>query len=199
MEELDVLPSFTDAPAEEESRRLTVLGRELYAVDSEIKRLETQLAELQERKKVITTKELPDYLRAVGQDKIGLPEFSVDLVMEPYYHANIKAEWAPEKREAAFSYLEKRGDGDLIKTEVSFLFGRADLEKVRWFQAYLKTLQHYLGTEDYMPEPSVQMTVPWNTLTAFVREQVTVGAEIDLDVLGATVGSIVKIKPRKGK
>lgn len=195
------LPAFTDAPDEKESRRLTELGRELYAVDQAIQQAEALIKLKTARKLELTMKELPDYLKSIHQDKIGLSEFEVDLVMENYYHANIKADWPSEKREEAFTYLEDIGSGDLIKTEVVFLFGRKDLKKVRWLQAFIETLRHYLakvgGEPADIPEPTVGMTVPWNTLTAWVKEQLEGGLGVDLEKVGATVGQVVKIKPRK--
>jgi hypothetical protein len=44
---------------------------------------------------------------------------------------------------------------------------------------------------------SSKLSVPWNTLTAFVKEQVEKGAVLPLDILGATVGRVVKLKARK--
>jgi hypothetical protein len=42
--------------------------------------------------------------------------------------------------------------------------------------------------------------MPWNTLTSFVKEQVEVKQKTpNLEVIGATVGKIVKLKPRKEK
>ena len=201
MDSDEVLPAFTDAPDEKESLRLTQLGRELYEVDKAIADAEALIKLKTVRKIELTMKELPDYLKSIHQDKIGLPEFEVDLVLENYYHANIKADWPPEKREEAFKYLEEIGSGDLIKTEVVFLFGRKDLKKVRWLQAFIETLKHYLtqvgGEPADIPEPTVGMAVPWNTLTAWVKEQLEGGLAVDLDKVGATVGQVVKIKPRK--
>jgi hypothetical protein len=194
-------PGFTDAPVEEESRRLAELGRELYAVDGDIAEIERKLELLTQRRTELTMKELPDYMRKISQDKIGLAEFGVDLVLENYYHANIRADWPEEKRQEAFAYLESINAGDMIKTQVVFMFGRKDIKKVRWLQAFIKTVQHYLGevggeVQD-IPDPTISMAVPWNTLTAFVRGQVESGEVLDLEKIGAVVGSVVKIKQRK--
>jgi len=201
LDELEGAPSFTDAPKEDESNKLREIGIRLYTVDKEIADLEAQLKAKTAIKTEIQQHELPDYMKKISQDKIGLPEFQVDLVMEAYYHANIKAEWPEEQRKAGFDYLEELNAGDLIKTQVVFLFGRKDMKKVKWLLAFIKTVQHYLtevgGTPEDIPDPTVSMAVPWNTLTAFVKEQVTAGKKLDLEKLGATVGSIVKIKPRK--
>lgn len=182
------LPAFTDAPSEDESKSLTELGRELYAVDADIVATEKRVADLKERRKVLVMKELPDYLTKVSQDKIGLPEFGVDLVMENYYHANIQAEWPEEQRDAAFKYLEDGGNGDLIKITIEIAFSRKDYKKAAALAAKLEKEKF---------SPVLSKGVAWNTLTAFVKEQIEGGKTLDLDVLGATVGRIVKIKKRK--
>ena len=44
----------------------------------------------------------------------------------------------------------------------------------------------------------LELTVPWNTLTSYVREQVEGDhPPLDLEILGATAGQVVKIKKRK--
>lgn len=193
------VPAFTDAPDEQESLRLTELGRELYEVDKAIKDAEQLIKEKTQRKLELQTKELPEYMRSIGQDKLGLSEFGVDLVMEPYYHANIKAEWPEDQREAGFSYLEEVGSGDMIKVNVIFAFGRNELQKVKWLMAFMRTLQHYLGEQnaENIPDPLITKGVAWNTLTAWLKERVTGGLSVDLEKIGGTVGTIVKIKPRK--
>lgn len=203
MTENTEFPAFTDAPGEEESRKLTILGRELYSVDTEIQALELKLEERKARKKEIQMRELPEYFRSINQDKLGLPEFDVDLVLEPFYHANIKAEWPDEQRQKAFDYLEARGDGDLIKTVLELQFGRKELWKVRWLLAHIKLLadevNKYNEPQLTLPEPYIRMGVMWNTLTAHVRSVIEKGEQLDLEILGAEVGQIVKIKPRKKK
>lgn len=201
MREQEEIPAFTDAPDESESVTLAELGRELYQADQAVDMLEQLLAVAKERRLELTMRELPEYMTRIGQDRIGLPDADVDLVMEPYYHANIQADWPVDQREKAFSYLEHRGDGDLIKTKVEMFFGRSEIWKVRWIIASLRLLAEKLreaGSETpEIPDPIVSMQIPWNTLTAFVKEQIRLGAALELDTIGATVGRVVKIKPRK--
>lgn len=204
---------FTDAPSEDESKDLTTLGRELYATDSEIQRLEQQLEERKDRRRVLVEKELPDYLTRVGQDSVGLPEFGVDLVLENYYHANIASDWEPERRQAAFDWLEENGDGDMIKTEFTILFPKFMLPVARWLQTHVKTLRPKMTVSEEIgsgkkkrktqvekqveiPEATVGLTVPWNTLTAWAKRKIEAGETLPLDVLGVTTGRIVKIKER---
>lgn len=209
MSELDEeIVAFTDAPSESEARSLTDMGRELFQVDSAIAGLEEQLEKKKSRRKELTDKELPDYFTRVGQDRMGLPEFDVDLVLENFVHANIAADWEPEKREAAFTWLEDNGHGDLIKAVLTQKYPRTAMALARWVARWimkLRFLWEKLGgrmeddtpPDGDIPEPTIEMTVPWNTLTAWAKEQIKNGAELPLDTLGVTTGRVVKIKKRE--
>lgn len=200
-EEADAIVAFTDAPSENEAEKLTSYGRTLFEIDTTILELEDRLKAAKEAKTELTQKTLPDYMIKVGQDRIGLAEFGVDLVLEDYYHANISSDWEPERRQAAFDWLESRGHGDLVKCVLTVPFPRFMLAAARWLQQRLREMlipdEYTDDTGQHFPEALVEMTVPWNTLTAFVKEQVRAGNEIDLEMLGATVGKVVKIKERK--
>jgi len=193
----DEIVAFTDAPSETESRDLAAMGRELFNVDKWISDLELRLETARERREALVSVELPDYFTKVGQDRMGLPEFGVDLVLENFVHANIAADWEPERREAAFSWLEDNGHGDMVKVQLTMLFPKTALELARWVQQALTALK--LPKEyqkQTMPASDILMTVPWNTLTAWAKDQIKQGAELPLDTLGVTTGRIVKIKKR---
>lgn len=118
----------------------------------------------------------------------NLPQMRVEI--KPYYHANISADWPEEKRRAAFGFLDKDGSGDLIKTEVTTAFARDQREAAL---KYLDKLR-----EEGM-NASAKEAVAWNTLTAWVKEQIekknrTFTPE-ELEALGAKVGRVAKIKP----
>lgn len=190
--------AFTDAPSESEARSLADMGRELFQVDSSIAELEDQLEARKARRKELTDKELPDYFTRVGQDRMGLPEFDVDLVLENFVHANIAADWEPERREAAFGWLEEHGHGDMIKVEMTLKFPRTAMAFARWVQQTLETLKFPKQfVKMVMPSVELGLGVPWNTLTAWAKEQIKNGAELPLDTLGVTTGRVVKIKKRE--
>ena len=137
--------------------------------------------------------QLVDLMQEAGTDHLGLPAQgnlpACDAKMRPYYHANIAADWEPERRQAAFAWLDSAGHGDLIKTAITVLIPRDD-------RAMALSIQHYL--EQCNAQHTVQLDVPWNTLTAFVREQVEKYHRTPpLETLGATVGQVVKLKVRK--
>jgi hypothetical protein len=144
--------------------------------------------------KVIKEKELVDLFDAAEISSLGieasgnLPAYEVEI--KAYYHANIPEENEPK----AFAWLTKQGHGDMIKGVYSVAFGMGE-EKKRL--AFEKILQK--GKYQY----SYKFGVPWNTLTAFVKEQIEEKKkEPPLKLLGATVGrvaSLVKAKKSSGK
>lgn len=163
---------------------------------------ELEMSELASRLKVKSEEqnkrvfeELPALFQEIGIDRLGieadgnLPAY--DATLTPYYKANISGEWPPEQQDAAFDWLEKEGHGDLVKNKFVVQLGRDDEEKALRLRALL---------EEAGFEFENKRAVPWNTLTSFVKEQVEKhNTTPPLDLLGATVGKIVKLKPRKEK
>ena len=78
--------------------------------------------------------------------------------------SNIKA----EDMDAAYAYIRHRGAGDLIKNEVSFSFGRGQDDDAR-------KVSDMFRSEGY--EPSEKVSIPWNTLDAWVRDELERSAE----------------------
>lgn len=190
--------SFTDAPSEKESSRLTSMANELVSERRAVEALEAEIKKKNERIRQLEFVDLPAYMKQIGQDIVGLPDQDADIRLEAFYHANIKADWPEEQREAAFAWLEKHGHADLIKTTVSFTFPRRALEKARWLVAMTGLLRDKLleqGAE--FPEATTKMEIPWNTLTAWLREQTESSKSVPLEIIGGEVGTIAKIKERK--
>ena len=121
----------------------------------------------------------------------------------PYYKANIAADWAPERREAAFDWLSRRdpkGDADgvgadggnnpdIIKTQITVVLDRGNRAHAEMVEAALRDLE--------VPY-EVSLSVPWNTLSAYMKELVEDHHVMPpLDLLGATVGRRVTIKPER--
>lgn len=152
-------------------------------------RIEDRLKEVNQEINTLQHRTLPDLMHEAGVDKLGIPEDGVDLKLSPYYHANIPASWDDARRQAAFDYLEENGHGDLLSVEVSVRFGKKDLEKARALQRQLVDQGHIAY---------FKQSVPWNTYTAWLREQTeTYNREFPLDLLGLTIGQIVKVSTRK--
>lgn len=195
-------PSAAVAAAAAQSRReipkdkldkVRALAREARDVDQEIADLEERVEHKRERANQIKTKELVDLMTQVGITSLDLardgnvPPYELEL--KPYYHANIGEKMTDEQRATAFAYLEKQRAGDLIKTVVTVALGRGDRKAAKKVEAALRKLK-----VDFQ----VTLGVPWNTLTAWLKEQVEERRTTPrLDLIGGTVGKVVKMKPKK--
>lgn len=175
--------------------KIRVRVTELRDLEKENADLTERMAKNSMRIRDLREKELVDLL---DQAKIkgftleadgNAPAFEIEV--GPYYHANIAADWEPSQRQAAFDWLRKKNHGDMIKAQYTVDFGRGQEKQQRAFEAALKKAK-YNYKYDY--------GVPWNTLTAFVKEQIEEKkATLPLKLLGATVGRVAKIVKQKGK
>ena len=169
------------------------LADKLAKLDKEISDLEDSVKQKKEERLELMRRTIPDFFdRVLKTDRIGVPDANVDIVVVPYYHANIAADWEENRRNKAFDYLEKNGHGDLISGTMEIKFRRGELNVIRELMTYIRDSKF---GNSYTP--TVNMGVPWNTLTAFVKEQVENSKSLDLDVLGATVARQAKIVKRK--
>lgn len=194
----------SSVPTEGDTARLRTLAAELVATEREMMELERLMKERSARRNELRHKEIPDIMAEINQDSMGLPdvgEFGADLVSEPYYHANIAADWDEERRTSGFEHLEELGGGDVVRSTITVQAGRGDLEPMR---RVLNRVRQIMAEENVDGSATLSLSVPWNTLTAFVKEwwSRSHGPEevpMDKDRIGATVGVIAKIKMRKGK
>lgn len=161
--------------------------------------LQKEIADLDERLTAkknelddVLRKEIPDALDAAGTKSFtlvaegNLPELEVKV--EPFYSASIAKSWAPEKRKAAFAYLESLGAGDLIKTVVSVAFKREEQKDVQEFIDL---------AEDQGFETEKEEAVHASTLKSWLKERTEKHQETtDLEKIGGIIGRIAKLKEK---
>jgi hypothetical protein len=105
------------------------------------------------------------------------------------YSCNIGTKWEPERRRAAFDWLEAHGHGSLIKTEVAVPFSRDDRVKV---QAFVDKLA------EERVNYSVKENVHPSTMTAWFKEMIVEHNEIPpLETLGGYIGREAVIKQER--
>lgn len=169
--------------------RVRDLRVELLDLDARQKAANKELDDLRFR-------ELPDLFQEVGVARLGLdPEGNLpayDAEMKDYFKANIVADWPPEQREAGFAVLEAHSAGDLVKTTITVELGRGEVDLAA---GVCRTLDE-MGVSYKRAQ-----RVDWNTLTAWLREQVTKYrrqfSAAELDAIGGRVGKVVEAKPRR--
>jgi hypothetical protein len=154
----------------------------------EIENYDDLIKQTKEELRRVLRDELPEMFSSAGVTTIEIgpegnhPGFRAEL--KPYIHANVPADNAEE----AYAWLEANGHGDIIKHTVTASFGLGEEERA-------KSLMLLLDTTEVAYE--VKKGVPWNTLTAFIKEQTKAGdTTIPLGLLGADVGMVVNLKER---
>lgn len=182
------------APDSDKLEQCRDLIREARDVQSAAQDLEERRAKLMVRFEEIRQKELVDLfqelsIRSMELDAEGNNP-AVNVKLKPFYRANIAADWSPEKRDAAFSVLETAGGGDLIKRVFTIQFGKGPEDK-----AIADKLRKALTDGGF--KFTEGLSVSWQTLTAWLKEQVE-GRQVipPLEAIGGVVGTVVELKTK---
>lgn len=191
---LDEMSYDAPAPSADKLDQIRGLARELRDGELLAADLEARISRIRERRKQIIEKELVDVMDAAGmrdftlEGEGNLPPFAFEV--GAYYHANIQADWPEEQRKKAFSWIGRYHPG-MLRNTIVVTCGKNTAAAQKKVAALCQKLKIPFKNE---------YGVPWNTLTAFVREQIEEeGRTPPLDLLGATVGRVVKIKKAKEK
>lgn len=156
----------------------------------EIKDAEMALAEKKKALNTLSMKTLPELFAENNIPSItlgaegNLPPMTLES--RPFYKAVL-----PEESDQGLRWLEKNNHGDLIKRVFTVKLPMDSKKK----SDILRTLVQKLDLAYEEKE-----TVPWTTLTAFVKEMIEKRKKpIPLEILGAMIGRIVKVKQERQK
>lgn len=157
--------------------------------------LESRLTEINKKIFLVTREDLPELFSEAGVNIIGLdasgnqPAYTAKLETE--VKASISVEWEPDRREAAFAYLQKHRAGDLIQAVVTIEF---DKEQIKEAIKLRKELAKRKLNVD------LDMKVHHATLSAWLRElNERHKVPPNIEVIGGSIGPVVKLKPVKSK
>jgi len=89
------------------------------------------------------------------------------------------------RREEAFTWLREQGLDDIIKNDVICTFGKGQ-------DNMAKDVVGILSERGF--EPNTKTHVHPSTLKAFIKERVTDGKPIDLDMFGAFIANAAEIR-----
>lgn len=175
------------APTDDSAKSLAEMAAEAVLLEQRIERGNALLGDLQTQLRQLLEQRLPAKLQELGVKSLKLEDGSVVEANE-IVRASIPSD--PEKQQAALNWLRSNNHEDLIKNVVEAKFGKGEDELAdRAMQA--------LMTATNGQNVNRKMTVHPQTLAAFVREQLEKGKPIPLDVLGAYVTTVAKIKRAK--
>jgi hypothetical protein len=160
-------------------RTLSDLVRKLRNVETQIEDAEQHLKALKQEKHKLSVENIPQIMDEMGVERLDVDGVTVTRKMI------VQASIPVERRDEAFAWLRENGLDDIIKNDVTCTFGKGEdniagdvvgLLQERGFDPKTKTHVH----------PS--------TLKAFVKERVTDGKPIDLDMFGAYINNTAEIR-----
>ena len=131
-----------------------------------VEKAELVLSEKKNELKLIQTELLPEAMRAAGVNEFTTTDF-YSVSIDDVYMANIKEENKPD----AFEWLKDEGHDDIIKNDVNVSFGKGE-DKLA--EEAVNTLQR-AGFSEFLHQ---KKHIHWQTLRAFVKEQLTKGVTL---------------------
>lgn len=150
---------------------LTEAASALIDAELAVEVAEKVLKQKKERARILREETIPYALMELGIQKLTLTT-GQKLGIKQEVYASI-----PDTNKAeAFDWLNKHGFGGLIKTSVTTLFAKGEVEKAL---AFCKELEAN-GMDAAFDE-----SIHAQTLKAFLREQISKGKDIPLDMFGA--------------
>ena len=163
----------------EVGKSLSQLVKQVTQLDKKIDDWEGQIKILKDQRKRITHDRIPGLMDEMGVEKIEVEGASVSC--KPVVHASIPV----PRKEEAFAWLRENGLDGIIKNDVVVTFGKGE-------DNVAGNLVGQLQEKGF--DPRTKTHIHASTLKAFVKERVTAGKHIDLDMFGAFVSSAAEIK-----
>ena len=160
-------------------QQLSDLVRKLRSVEKDIEDAEQHLKALKQEKHKLSVENIPVLMDEMGMERIDVDGVTVSRKM--IVHASIPV----ERKEEAFAWLRENGLDDIIKNDVTCSFGKGE-DNVAGDVVGLLQERGF--------DPKTKTHVHPSTLKAFVKERVTDGKPIDLDMFGAYINNAAEIR-----
>lgn len=159
------------------------LADELVEAMSEIERIQEELAVAQNMVRDLTENRIPAVAEGL-EGKFDLGDGRTLTIKE-----EIRASVAGEKLEPAVEWLDAHNYGGIVKRNLTFEFGKDDHEKVQAFKEAITPIlkqQRLVLKEKRAIHPA--------TLVAWVKERLSEGDQIPVDIFGIFRQRIAKVK-----
>tara|TARA_R110000787_G_scaffold141553_1_gene255106 strand:- start:144 stop:749 length:606 start_codon:yes stop_codon:yes gene_type:complete len=186
----------------EDTTTLQSLLKNRRQLSNEIEDKKIVLKELMKYAEEVDTLHLPEAMAELGLESFETSD-GIKVSVKSFVKASIptatsiarekdqyRREQLIEKREMALASLTLGGGGSLIKSKLDVQFEKGDIERK---DSAIRELQS-LGLN-----VEVNDTVHTGQLTAWVKEQMSQGTDVDLDAFNVYTGSIAELKMGRKK
>lgn len=170
-------------PPEDKLERIKHFGKKQRELTKALADAENAVTLLKEQIRRITEQDLPE-----AMDEVNMTEFVLDdgtnIKVKPFYAASIPE----ERKDEAFDWLKMNDFDGMIKADVLVKFGKDEFEIAQSFLTFIR------GFNEKAISPEYKEHVHWQTLRAFVKEQIEGGKPLPLDMFGVFVGRKAELK-----
>jgi hypothetical protein len=160
-------------------KQLSDLVRALRNVEQQIDDAENHLKALKQEKHKLSVENIPALMDEMGVERLDVDGLTVERKM--MVHASIPQ----DRKDEAFAWLRDNNLDDIIKNDVTCSFGKGQDNLAGDVVGIL---------QDRGFDPKTKTHVHPSTLKAFVKERVTDGKPIDLDMFGAFIANAAQIR-----
>jgi hypothetical protein len=167
--------------------RLSALVQRQLDLEDEIGKQENVLQDLNVDLTRVRTDLIPSLMKELGFKKVTA-ENGAEVEIKPIVNATVPQDSA--RKEQALEWLRSVGLGDLIKNQVSAVFGRGEDDLANRVSAAISQM----GVD-----VERKISVSPQSLSAAVRQRRSEGKEVNTKVLSVFEGEVAKIKRPKVK
>jgi len=160
-------------------KQLSQLVRSLRNVEQQIEDAENHIKSLKQEKHRLSVENIPALMDEMGVERLDVDGLTVERKMI------VSASIPKDRKDEAYSWLRENGCDDIIKNDVTCSFGKGQDNSAKNVIAIL---------QDAGFDPATKTHVHPSTLKAFVRERVTDGKPIDLDMFGAFISNAAQLR-----
>jgi hypothetical protein len=160
-------------------KQLSDLVRTLRNVEKQIEDAEIHMKALKAEKHKLSVENIPSLMDEMGVERLDVDGLTVERKM--MVHASIPQ----ARKDEAFAWLRENGLDDIIKNDVTCSFGKGEDNMAGDVVGILQEKGF---------DPKTKTHVHPSTLKAFIKERVTDGKPIDLDMFGAFIANAAQIR-----
>jgi hypothetical protein len=160
-------------------KQLSQLVRTLRDVETKISEAEDYIKTLKQEKHKLSVENIPALMDEMGVERLDVDGSVVERKMI------VAASIPNDRKDEALGWLRDNNLDDIIKNDITVSFGKGEDNVAGDVIGLLK---------DRGFDPQTKTHVHPSTLKAFVKERVTEGKPIDLDMFGAFISNTAQIR-----
>lgn len=164
-------------PPKEKLSQLSIMASKQLTIEQEIAEKEKEIEELKGNLAKVSEIAIPELMSALGLSEVRLTNGLI-LSVKSFYSAKITDQ-------AAYTWLENNGYGDIIKGEVSLQYPK-DTDK-----EIIEAICTYIAEKGFFAENKIQ--VHPSTLRAWIKGVIEEGVQIPRELFNVYVGQRSKL------